>query len=271
MTDQPPSFVHPSKRHRLFFDETGNGDLHAAKKDSNQQYLSLTGIVIRQDIHDDAVTQRLTTLKSHIFGAKNAGVVLHRREIMDKKGVFAALNDEKIRADFDAQFATLVETLSPPAFTVSIDKIAHLETYKVWQFDPYHYVMTCLLERFVLWLNRTNNVGDVLGEARNATPDGRLRRAFRHFYANETAVRTEVIRKCLISKELRLRPKTANVAGLQIADLLAHPAHRSFKFMKLRQTIPQDYGAALAASLEKSLYDRSWKGQVEGYGRKWLP
>ena len=271
MADKQPRFVHPSKRYRLFFDETGNCNLHAAKKDPNQQYLSLTGIVIRQDIHDTAVTQRLTTLKIRTFGAKNEGVILHRREIMDKKGVFAALKDEKIRADFNSRFAILVKKLSPPAFTVSIDKLAHLKKYKVWQFDPYHYVMTCLLERFVLWLNRTNNVGDVLGEARNATPDGRLRRAFRYFYANGTGVRTDAIRKCLISKELRLQPKTANVAGLQIADLLAHPAHRSFKFMKLGMAIPEDYGAALAATLENSLYDRSSKGKVEGYGRKWLP
>jgi len=42
-------FIHPSKRYRLFFDETGHGDLHAAKKDQNQRYLSLTGLAIRQD------------------------------------------------------------------------------------------------------------------------------------------------------------------------------------------------------------------------------
>jgi hypothetical protein len=46
-----PPFIHASKRYRLFFDETGNGDLHAAKKDQNQRYLSLTGIVVRQDLH----------------------------------------------------------------------------------------------------------------------------------------------------------------------------------------------------------------------------
>ena len=44
--------------------------------------------------------------------------------------------DAAVRADFDAQFANLVEYLPGPAFTVSIDKQAHLERYKVWQFDP---------------------------------------------------------------------------------------------------------------------------------------
>ena len=34
MSDAAP-FIHPTKRYRLFFDETGNGDLYAAKKDAN--------------------------------------------------------------------------------------------------------------------------------------------------------------------------------------------------------------------------------------------
>jgi hypothetical protein len=33
MADGLPPLIHPSKRYRLFFDETGNSDLHAATKD----------------------------------------------------------------------------------------------------------------------------------------------------------------------------------------------------------------------------------------------
>jgi hypothetical protein len=84
-------------------------------------------------------------------------------------------------------------------------------------------------------------------------------------------VRKDVIDKRLISGELRLQPKKANIAALQIADLLAHPAHRTYKFIKLGQEIPKDYGASLAAILEQSKYDRHWNGIIEGYGRKWLP
>jgi hypothetical protein len=191
---------------------------------------------------------------------------------MSRAGVFAALNDDHLRAEFDARFAALVAEVPAPVFTVSIDKQDHLQKYKVWQFSPYHYVMTCLLERFVLWLNRTGNVGDVMGEARNPTHDAQLRRAFRFFYENGTKVRPAVIHARLTSKELKLEPKTANIAGLQIADLLAHPAHRSYKFTKLGQPIPNDYGAFLARLLERHSYDRNPKTQqIEGYGRKWLP
>ena len=191
---------------------------------------------------------------------------------MSREGVFAALNDDHLRAQFDARFAALVAEVPAPAFTVSIDKQRHLEKYKVWQFSPYHYVMTCLLERFVLWLNRTGNVGDVMGEARNPTHDAQLRRAFRFFHKNGTKVRPAVIQARLLSKELRLEPKIANIAGLQIADLLAHPAHRTYKFTKLGMPIPNDYGAFIAQILERHAYDRSPKtGEIEGFGRKWLP
>jgi endonuclease III len=265
------AFIQPSRRYRLYFDETGNGDLHAAKKDPYQRYLSLTGLVIRQDVHDQTITARLTALKRDVFGEGNASVILHKRDIMDRKGVFARLAYSELRAKFDKTFADLVRDLPSPVFTVSIDKQAHLEKYKVWQFSPYHYALTCLLERFVLWLNRTGNLGDVMGEARNPTHDAQLRRAFRYFYRIGTTERSDVIQRCLISGELRLQPKTANIAALQIADLLAHPAHRTYKFMKLGQAIPQDYGASLATILEDSKYDRRWNGNIEGYGRKWLP
>jgi hypothetical protein len=262
-------FIPPSRRYRLFFDETGNGDLRAAQKDPNQRYLSLTALAIRQDQHDSDTTNQLNTLKADIFGNEN--IILHRREIIDAKGDFAVLRDGDTRAEFNAAFAAVVGRLPRPAFTVSIDKQEHLEKYKVWQFSPYHYALTCLLERFVLWLHYAGYVGDVMGEARSPKHDAQLRRAFRFFYKNGTKVRVEVIQKRLISRELQLRRKEANIAALQIADLLAHPAHRAYKFEKLGMPQPEDYGTTLASILRKQTYHRSWFGRIEGYGRKWLP
>jgi hypothetical protein len=189
---------------------------------------------------------------------------------MGREGVFAMLEDDALRKRFDTRFAELIKELPGPAFTVSIDKVAHLEKYKVWQFSPYHYALTCLVERFVLWLNSKALVGDVMGEARNPKHDAQLRRSFRHFYDNGTKVRKDVLQTRLISGEIRLRPKTANIAGLQICDLVAHPCHRAYKFEKLGIEQPNDYGA-LVASRVHALYHRQWlTGKIEGYGRSWL-
>ena len=132
------TFIHSTRRYRLYFDETGTGDLKAHLKDQNQRYLSLTELVFRQDVHDSTFTTRLTALKRRIFDAPD--VVLHRREIIDREGPFSIFEDDAVRADFDAQFLELVGHLPGPAFTVSIDKQAHLETYRVWQFEPYRSV-----------------------------------------------------------------------------------------------------------------------------------
>lgn len=264
------TFIHQSRRYRLYFDETGTGDLKAHKKDPNQRYLSLTGLVIRQDIHDTTFSTRLLALKRRIF--ETTDVVLHRREIIDRVGIFAALKNEKLRAEFDTQFLEFVGHLSGPAFTVSIDKQEHLEKYKAWQFDPYHYVLTCLVERYVLWLNRMGFVGDVIGEARTEWHDRRLRQAYRHLYDHGSKfMRADIAKARLISRELRLQSKAADIAGLQAADLLAHPAHRTFKFMQQNIPIPDDYGASLIRELEK-VYDRNPVTKlIRGYGRKWLP
>ena len=47
-----------------------------------------------------------------------------------------------------------------------IDRQEHSEKYPVWQFNPYHYCMRALVERYVLWLNRHKLTGDVLAEPR---------------------------------------------------------------------------------------------------------
>jgi hypothetical protein len=266
------SFLPADKRYRLFFDETGNGDLEAAAKNPNERYLSLTGIVIRQDHHDSYLTRRLNHLKRTLFQDDNC--VLHRRDIMRKEGVFAVLRSEDIRREFDARLASIVAECLTVGFTVSIDKLEHKQKYVVWQHNPYHYLLECLLERYVLWLKRNNYQGDMVGEARNSTHDAPLKRAFRYFYLHKTGslVNASIIQSRLTSKELRLKPKTSNVAGLQIADMLAHPCHRSLKFEQLGETIPPDYGTFLVSIMRRQIYDRHpVSGKIETYGTKWLP
>lgn len=266
-------FVPPSKRFRLYFDETGNGDLHAAEKSPNERYLSVTGVVIRQDTHDGYLTRRLSALKKDIFGlGESDKLVLHRRDIIRGEGKFAVLRSPKLRAEFDARILALVAECPRTAFTVSIDKSAHKQKYVVWQHSPYHYVLECLAERFVKWLERNNAVGDIVGEARNPTHDKRLRKAYRtlHQRGNQF-VSAGQFQARLTSSSLRLLPKDADVAGLQLADILAHPAHRSFKFEQLGEREPDDFGAILAAILKRKVYDRSSEGKIQGIGRKWLP
>jgi hypothetical protein len=270
MAKDEPRFIDPSKRYRLFFDETGTGDLRSSA-DPNQRYLSLTGVVIRQDFHDGYMTRRLDRLKRDIFAQSPDNlIILHRRDIRDQTGQFSVLKNSQVRREFDARIASIIAEIPAPAFTVSIDKLAHIQKYRVWRFNPYHYVLTCLVERFVTWLSRTGNIGDVMGEARNSTHDAQLRASFRKLYTSGSYVKAGVVQRRLTSREIRLEPKSSNVAGLQIADLLAHPAHRALRIRVTNGVQPDDYGSFLANMLDRYIYDR--KGdRIDGIGRKWLP
>lgn len=266
-------FIPPQKRYRLFFDETGNGDLHAAEKAPNERYLSLTGVVIRQYTHDRYVTRRLNALKRDIFGLTEKEVlVLHRRDIMRSEGRFSILRNDDLRAEFDARLLAIVSECLVTAFTVSIDKVEHKSRYKIWQYSPYHYVTECLIERFVKWLEKSDAFGDVVGEARNPTHDKKLRRAYASLFQRGNAfVTADRFQTRLTSGSLRLIAKGQDIPGLQIADILAHPAHRAYKFEKLGERPPTDFGSRLAAVMLRKILDRSADGRIEGYGRKWLP
>jgi hypothetical protein len=77
---------------------------------------------------------------------------------------------------------------------------------------------------------------------------------------------------CLTSKQLKVKPKTNNIAGLQIADLLAHPSQRyGLKSQKKIADEREVFGDKIAAILVRSKYYRSSAGKIDGYGIKVLP
>jgi lysyl-tRNA synthetase, class I len=253
-----PTFLPPAYRSRLYFDETGN----AAKKDPNQRYLSLTGLAIRQDIQDEQVSNKLAALKRQIFGDES--VILHRREIVGRKGVFSVLRDENLRAEFDAQLIEMLRAFPLTIFTVSVDKQSLCDQTKGIH-GPYFYALVSLLELFVVWLGKNGLYGDVEGEARNDTHDDELFAAFRGFYENGTAVSKEIIQSRLTSHDLKLKSKKANVGALQIADLLAHPAFQIHKLLRSGQAVPENCYSGLAEILKVENTDGvQWI-------RKWLP
>jgi hypothetical protein len=99
------------------------------------------------------------------------------------------------------------------------------ETYTTWRYDPYHYCLAVLLERFVLFLKRRNTRGDVMAESRGGKEDVRLKDSFERLYEHGTEyVKPEEFTEALTSRQLKVKLKANNVTGLQVADLVAHPS-----------------------------------------------
>ncbi len=66
-----------------------------------------------------------------------------------------------------------------------------------------------------------------MAESRSGKEDMRLNKVFTGLHEKGTDfVKPERFQKRFTSKQLKVKPKGANVAGLQLADLLAHPSRR---------------------------------------------
>ena len=84
--------------------------------------------------------------------------------------------------------------------------------------------------------------------------------------------RANAFQSAFTSRELKLKPKSANIAGLQLADLLGHPV----KHRVLRQFAHIDAEAApfaqrLLGVIEGKFNRHLYDGKVEGYGMVLFP
>jgi hypothetical protein len=259
---------------RLYVDEVGKGDLQAAATDPNLRYLSLTGILTSTMLHDSAIQPELDQLKTDLFGHTAARpVILHRREVVRREGAFKVLRDAGIDRHFRFRMLNAIRSMPYLAITVTIDKKEHLDRYQVWRFDPYHYCLQCLVERYISWLNRNAETGDVLIETRFLKVDKKLKASFQRIYNEGTQfVDRQMAQDRLTSHEIKMASKKANCAGLQLCDMIAYP---SFKAMRRkREQLPplEDFGYEIVNILEERRYARKPRtNQIDGWGRKWLP
>ena len=96
-----------------------------------------------------------------------------------------------------------------------IDKRAHRDQYQIWHYHPYHYCLSVMLERFVLFLHYGKHSGDVMVESRGGAEDGKLKESYRRLYERGTDhIPPTRWQACLSSGELKVKPKNANIAGL---------------------------------------------------------
>ena len=259
-------------KHRLYIDEVGNPDLKSSR-DPNHRYLSLTGVQFSLEYVDKVLYPELERLKKNFFRYHpDDPIILHRKKIVNKRHPFESLNDPLIDSNFRLGILALLRNLEYCVFTVVIDKLEHLNQYKIWHYDPYHYCLEIIIERYVLWLEENNSTGDVLAESRGGKEDMRLKSSFKRHYENGTRfISTAKMGERLTSCELKVKKKENNIAGLQIADLIAHPSFKATLARHHNQSLPKTFGGEIAKILEESKYYRSYSGRIEGRGRKWLP
>jgi hypothetical protein len=264
-----------AKLQRLYIDEVGN---HAMSESlpENERYLTLFGIWTSFDSMINSIQPEMNAIKFEFFqGDPDTPVIFHRKDIARFRGPFTILaKDKERRMRFGNRMLQAYAEWDYTAVAVMIDKLEHLRKYRVYCHAPYHYCLEVLIERYVLALQSGGLSGDVMIEARDPTLDGKLKESFTRIY-NEGSrhLPAELMQSHLTSSEIKLKKKSANVAGLQIADLLAHPAYYDvlcdFGVIEKQES---EYGRAVAKILNESKYHRnSHTGEIKGYGKKLLP
>jgi len=212
-------------KYRIYIDEVGNPDLESSDN-PNHRFLSLTGVILELGYVQEVLHPEMEKLKSDFFRSHpDEPVIFHRKEMLNAKPPFELLRDEKIRQSFDKMLLDLLTRWQYTVISVCLDKKKHKETYTTWRYDPYHYCLAALLERFTFFLGRRQCRGDVMAESRGGREDRRLKTSFARLWEQGTDfVDPRQFQERLTSKELKVKTKTNNISGLQLADILAHPS-----------------------------------------------
>ena len=191
------------------------------------------------------------------FSHPDDPVILHRKEMLNAKPPFERLKDLQVRVAFDARLLALLERWQYTVISVCLDKKKHKETYATWRYDPYHYCLEVLMERFVFYLGRARCRGDVLAESRGGKEDLRLKKSFARLWEVGTHfVEPAQFQERLTSRQLKVKTKANNIAGLQLADLLAHPSRHEILWEKQLVERPPALFAQKIIALLQQKYDR---------------
>lgn len=141
-------------KYRIYIDEVGNPDLESSDN-PNHRFLSLKGVILNLDYVSTTLHPELEKLKSKYFKPHpDEPVILHRKEIVNALPPFESLKQTNIRESFDADLLSALDSWEYVVLTVCIDKKKHKETYSAWRYEPYHYCLAVLLERYSFFLNR---------------------------------------------------------------------------------------------------------------------
>ena len=215
------------KKYRIYIDEVGNPDLKNLENFDNR-FLCLSGVVFNLDYTRTTFQPQLEILKTKYFDHHpDEPIIFHRKEIMFKKGAFNVLKDPDLEKSFNRDLLSFLQDWDFQVIGSIIDKKEFCDLYSSWRKDPYHYCLEVILERYRLLLKTREAIGDVMVEARGGNEDRLLKKDFKRMMEEGTAHLTPAdLSQQITSKELKLKNKAANIAGLQLADLLAHSVRR---------------------------------------------
>lgn len=196
--------------------------------------------------------------KVRLFGSTD--IVFHTADISRNQNGFEQLKDATFRSRFYMEMNQMMEELKFQVVAVAIRKEEHRRQYGLSALDPYLLSLECIVERFILDLQRSAEQGMIVAECRNSILDNELDLAFLNLKIQGTRfIQAGEIKRRITS--LTTRRKSENIPGLQIADLVASPIGRAV----LGKSPKPDF------EVVKRKFRTSPSGKIRGYGLVVLP
>lgn len=260
---------------RMYVDENGNYNLREDLSNDSNRYLCLTGVVMRVETHD-VLTDHMNKLKLKYFGSTD--IILHRREIISAKAPFEVLKDDAVRASYNDDILRIISDIRYGVISIVIDKKSLVDKYMLLKAkDPYALALEYLMQRYQYWMQDYSRrhgevMGDIVAEARGGREDGITKDTYKLIYEGKGYIGLKDAGKYYSSRDIKLRKKKANIAGLQFVDLISHPARRYI--------LSQNHLAhnLKPTSFEQTVVDilvakkfRRHDGEIDGYGTVFFP
>ncbi len=209
-----------TSRYIAFLDECGDHSLDKIDHDFPVFLLAL--LVVERKHYAEEIIPRIGQLKLKYWN--HEGVNLHSRDIRKAYGAFSFMLVPEKRNAFIQELTGIMCCMEYTLFISAIDKQKHKAKYGANAYNPYNMALKLNLER-VMDLMALNGETElpVIAEARGKSEDNMLEIEFLRLMSSGTEYISKLSR---LACPLVFRNKRDNVAGIQLADLCAHPCAR---------------------------------------------
>ena len=240
----------------LFIDESGDHNLSVI--DPQYPIFVLGGVIMDKDYVEGQLLNEINRFKRELFGTTD--IILHTADIARNRNGFESMLVPEFRSRFYARMNELMTNLPYSVVACAIHKEESLSRYRLDTVDPYLICLDILVELFCFEIGDRRKGGVIVAEMRGQALDRQLELAWQNLKLKGTRrVQGRQIDHRI--EGLSLRPKTANIAGLQLADLVVSPIGR----YALGKPTKGDWEVIMRK------FRRSPQGRVDGYGLVVLP
>jgi hypothetical protein len=199
----------------VYVDESGDHSLVSI--DSNYPVFVLALCVFHKRHYSERIVPAIEKLKFNYFG--HDSVVLHENEIRKQKGDFVFLSHKPRRDEFMGWLSSIMEHSNFILIACVVDK-ARVGRGSAETSNPYHIALDLCLERLHEFLTEKKQETlqtHVVVECRGPKEDKELELEFRRICDGQGG------RGLQLPFQIIFADKKTNLAGLQLADLVARP------------------------------------------------